>query len=169
MTRSPSRVQLLLARLALGLTITFAVAGAIWHGLSGEVLARIWENILERPGGPMTFRFILQPVMAAAAALVDGTRDARIGRAAFIRTILTSPEERTERMHEALISTARIVLLGLAMDTIYQALVFETFHPGEAAIVALLLAFVPYVLLRGPFTRVAGWWFGSTARGRSPR
>ena len=27
---------------------------------------------------------------------------------------------------------------------------FETFHPGEAAIIAILLAFVPYLLLRGP-------------------
>jgi hypothetical protein len=38
--------------------------------------------------------------------------------------------------------------------------VFETFHPGEAAIISILLAFVPYLLLRGPITRVAAWWIG---------
>jgi len=26
------------------------------------------------------------------------------------------------------------------------------------AIISVLLAFVPYVLLRGPAARVAGWW-----------
>lgn len=169
MTRSPSKLQLRVAQLALGLTIAFAVAGAAWHGLSGEVLGRIWENILDRPGGPMTFRFFLQPAMAAAAGLVDGVRDARAGRAGFLRTVLTNPEKRADRLHEALISTARIVLLGLAMDTIYQALVFDTFHPAEAALVALLLAFVPYALLRGPFARVAGWWFGPGAQRGSRR
>ena len=44
------------------------------------------------------------------------------------------------------------------MDLIYQAIVFETFHPVEAVLIAILLAFVPYLLLRGPVTRVAGWW-----------
>ncbi|MFO1158572.1 MAG: hypothetical protein U1E60_07020 [Reyranellaceae bacterium] len=159
--RPPSRAQLLLARLAIGLTIAFALTGAAWHGFSGEVVGRIWQNILDRPGGPMTFRFVLQPAMAAAAALVDGVKDARTGRTSFLWAILTSRDKRAGRMHEALVSTARIILLGLLMDTIYQALVFETFHPGEAAIVALLLAFVPYVLLRGPFAHLAGWWLSS--------
>ncbi len=47
-------------------------------------------------------------------------------------------------------ATARIILLGLAMDVIYQYLVFKTFYPAEALVVALLLAFVPYLLIRGP-------------------
>ena len=48
-----------------------------------------------------------------------------------------------------MIATARIILLGLVMDTIYQFIEFKTFHPAEAVIIALLLAFVPYVALRG--------------------
>ena len=76
--------------------------------------------------------------------------------------MLTHPEELGGRLREGLISSARIILLGLAMDTIYQFVVLGTFHPGEAAIVALLLAFVPYVLLRGPFARLAYWWRGET-------
>ena len=35
---------------------------------------------------------------------------------------------------------------------------FKTFYPGEAAIVAVLLAFIPYLLLRGPFARLARLW-----------
>ena len=74
--------------------------------------------------------------------------------------MLTNPATVGGRLHEGLIATARILLLGLVMDVIYQAIVFDTFHPGEAAIISILLAFVPYLLLRGPATRIAGWWRG---------
>jgi hypothetical protein len=30
--------------------------------------------------------------------------------------------------------------------------------PGEMLIIAVLLAFIPYLLLRGPFCRIARWW-----------
>jgi hypothetical protein len=138
--------------------VAFVVLGVTAYGLSVPVFERIWQNLLERPGGPMTFRFVLQPIMATIAALVDGVRDARNGRDPYFWTILTNPAERGTRLHEGLIATARVILLGLCMDLIYQFIVFDTFHPAEAVIIAGLLAFVPYLLLRGPITRVARWW-----------
>jgi hypothetical protein len=158
MTDTPSKTQVLLARLAIGLTVAFGVLGLVWHGFSADVVGRIWQNLLERPDGPMSFRFILQPVMAALTAFRDGARDARTGRSPYLWTMLTDRAEAAARLHEGLISTARILLLGLTMDVIYQAVVFETFKPGEAAIITVLLAFLPYALLRGPAARVAGWW-----------
>ena len=130
------------------------------HGLSVPVFERIWQNLLDRPSGPMTFRFVLQPIMATIAALVDGVKDARTGRDPYLWTVLTNPAKRVSRLHEGLIATARVILLGLGMDLIYQFIVFDTFHPAEAVIVAGLLAFAPYLLLRGPITRVARWWLG---------
>ena len=124
----------------------------------GDELRRLWRNLLERPGGPMTFRFVLQPVMVTIAAVRDGLRDARTGRSPFLWTMLTQPAKVQGRLNEGLIATARIILLGLGMDIIYQVIVFETFHPVEAVLIAILLAFVPYLLLRGPVTRVARWW-----------
>ena len=50
------------------------------------------------------------------------------------------------------------------MDTIYQAVEFESFYPTEAVIVALVLAFIPYVLLRGPIARIARLWFEGLQR-----
>jgi hypothetical protein len=55
-------------------------------------------------------------------------------------------------------ATARIILLGLVMDAIYQGIVLRRFYPGEAVIVALLFAFVPYVIMRGPAARIARRW-----------
>jgi hypothetical protein len=160
MTETATKTQILLAQLVVALMIAFVVLGAAWYGFSAEVRERFWQNLLDRPGGPMTFRFILQPIMATIAALYDGLKDARTGRSPYLLTILTNPAKRGGRLREGLISTARIILLGLCMDAIYQFIEFKTFHPAEAVVIALLLAFVPYLLLRGPCARFARWWRG---------
>jgi hypothetical protein len=157
MRENPSKTQVLLAWLAGLLVLALIVAGTVWHGVSPAVFRRFGQDLLDRPGGPMTFRFILQPVMAAVAALHDGVKDARVGRAPFFWTVLSNHAERVGRLREGLISTARIILLGLVMDTIYQVIVLKTFYPAEAAIIAVVLAFVPYALLRGPINRIARW------------
>jgi hypothetical protein len=36
---------------------------------------------------------------------------------------------------------------------------FNTLYPGEALIVAIVLAFIPYLLIRGPAARLARWWY----------
>jgi hypothetical protein len=160
MAETATKTQLLLAQLAVALMIVFVAVGVAWYGFSAEVRGRVWQNLLDRPGGPMTFRFILQPIMATIAALYDGVTDARTGRSPYLSTIFFNPEERGGRLREGLISTARIILLGLCMDLIYQLIEFKTFHPAEAAIIALLLAYAPYLLLRGPCARIVRWWRG---------
>ncbi len=137
------------------LAAIFAVVGTLVYGISTETLQRQWEHLSGRAGGPMTFRFILQPTMAAVAALHDGVKDARLGRSPYFWTVLTQPEKRSERISEGLNATARIILLGIGMDLIYQLKVFGTFYPMEALLIALMLAFVPYLLLRGPVARIA--------------
>ena len=150
-----TKAQVLLARLALALIIALIALGLIWYGFSAEVHQRIWRDLSDRAGGPMTFRFVLQPAMAALAALHDGIKDARTGRAPYLWTVLTDPAARRDRLREGLIATARIILLGLGMDAVYQLTVLDTFYPGEAVIVAILLAFIPYLLLRGSVARIA--------------
>ena len=51
-------------------------------------------------------------------------------------------------MREGLTATARIMLLGIAMDVIYQHQVYDRFYPAEAVMIAILLAVVPYFVLR---------------------
>ena len=74
-------------------------------------------------------------------------------------------EKRFERLREGLNATARIILLALVMDLIYQLLFLNTFYPNEALIVALLFAFVPYLIARGLVWRIARLSRG----GSSPR
>lgn len=158
-TQPASQKARIVARLAIVLATVLIVLGASWYGFSTDVHQRIWRNIAERPSGPMSFRFLLQPTMAFLAALHDGINDARLGRSPYFWTILSDPTQRGDRLREGFLSTGRIILLGLGMDAIYQYKVLNTFYPGEMVVTALLLAFIPYLLLRGPITRLARRWF----------
>lgn len=139
----------LLARLVLICLVVLAAAGVIWYGVTISTIQRLWRQLIERPYGPMAFRFILQPVMAAIAAFFHGRKDARIGRTSYFWAMVSNGKERVERLREALNATARIILLGLIMDAIYQIIVFGRFYPVEAVIIAVLLGFVPYLVFRG--------------------
>lgn len=167
-TMSASAPQKLgiLARLVVGCIVVFIIAGIIFHGITSATLQRFWHDLIARPDAPMRFRFILQPLMAAAAAIHDGLKDARAGRAPYFWTMLLTPAERTARLNEGLNATARIILIGLVMDIIYQILVLGTFYPNESVVIAVVLAFLPYVILRGPVRRIAGRRLGGASPGQ---
>lgn len=145
----------LLAKLVAAALIVLVVAGIVWHGVTVATVERVWHQLLARPSEPMKFRFVLQPVMAAIFAVRDGVRDARTSRPPFLWAMLYRPGRRVVRLEEALNATARIILLGLVMDVIYQYVVLHRFYPAEAVIIAIVLAFVPYAILRGPVARIA--------------
>lgn len=143
-----------LAKLVLAAGVALIVAGVTWHGVTVAAIHRFWTDLIERPSGPMAFRFILQPLMAAIAAILHGRNDAHAGRSPYFWTLLRNPQERAGRLREGLNATARIILLGIIMDVIYQLIVLKMFYPVEALITALVLAFLPYVILRGIITRL---------------
>jgi hypothetical protein len=147
-----------LAKLVLAALIMLVVAGAVWHGVTVANFKRIWYQELARPTGPMKFRFVLQPLMAAFFSVRDGIKDARSGRPPFFWALLYRTGRRVGRLEEGLNATARVILLGLVMDVTYQLIVLDRFYPAEAVIIAVLLAFVPYLILRGPVARIARLW-----------
>ena len=154
MLATATKTQILMARVVVVIIVAFLVAGVVTYGFSAEVRDRVWHDLLERPSHLFRFRFILQPVMAGIAALHDGIADARMGRTPYFWALVTR-SSRLLGLEEGVISTERVLLLGLVMDTIYQLIVLKTFYPAEAAIVAIVLGFIPYLLLRGPITRFA--------------
>jgi len=101
--------------LVVALAVVLVGWGFFKHGISAEVHQRFWADIFGRTDGPMTFRFFLQPTMAAIAAVHDGLKDARSGHKAFFWTALWDPSQPTGRLREGLTATARIMLLGIAM------------------------------------------------------
>ena len=102
--------------------------------------------------GPMRFRFVLEPLMATIVAIRDGLTDLaarHISQQCWV--IRGNAQDGCERDLNA---TARITALGLVMDVIYQAIVFKTFYPDQALVVALVLAFVPYLIIRSVIARI---------------
>lgn len=123
-----------------------------------DVLARVWDDLAGRIHGPMTFRFFLQPLMAAIYAIRDGIGDARRGEPAYFWSMFFDSGGRRARIRSGWNSIARVFFLGVAMDLIYQLIELRWIYPLEALIVAVGLAILPYVLLRGPAKRLAERW-----------
>jgi hypothetical protein len=111
-------------------------------------LARTLEHLLSRLDGPLHFRFIFQPITAALFAIRDGRRDARAGRKPF--RLMTDPAQRRQVLSTSWKSVGKVFVIALILDAVYQFKVFRWFYPGQALLVALSLAIVPYSLLRGP-------------------
>jgi hypothetical protein len=124
-----------------------------WSALN-DAVARIWENLGGRVSGPLSFRLILQPMMAAILATRAGIQDARAGRPPYLWTILMNAHDRAELLREGWKAVARIFALAVIMDVPYQMLELRWVYPIELLIVAVLLACVPYVLVRGLVSRI---------------
>jgi hypothetical protein len=123
-----------------------------------DLLFRVWTNVIDRVGGPMTFRLILQPTMAALLAFRAGLKDAREDRPPYLWTVLTDPQQRGDLVREGWASIARVFVLAMIMDVIYQLIVLRFVYLLETLIVAVVLAVAPYLLIRGPVTRIARRW-----------
>ncbi|MBP7526384.1 MAG: hypothetical protein KA801_00565 [Syntrophorhabdaceae bacterium] len=120
-----------------------------------EWLIRIVDNLLDRVSGPMKFRLILQPLMAIIFGVRSGLRDAKEGRPAYFWAIFTDPRNRKEMLQDGWKSVGRIFVLAIIIDAIYQIIELHWFYPLEAFIVAIVLAIIPYLLIRGPVNRAA--------------
>jgi len=116
---------------------------------------RVGSQLVARVSGPMKFRLVLQPAMAAFFAIRSGLADARAGKAPYFWCLLTDTGERASKIKDGWKSVGRVFLLALLLDVVYQMIVLRFVYVGEAIIVAVVLAIVPYLLIRGPVTRLA--------------
>lgn len=131
-----------------------------------EFLKRVWEMYVGRAYGPLSFRLIIQPMVAAGLAIRAGLEDARAGRPAYGWAIFTDPVRRHELLREGWKHVAKLFVTAVVVDTIYQIIVFRWLYPGQALIVATIVAVPSYLLLRGPTNRLVRRWYRS--RHRSP-
>lgn len=124
-----------------------------------EYIRRVWEMHVGRAYGPLSFRFIIQPMVAAALAIRAGLEDARAGRPAYGWTVFTDPLRRHELLREGAKHLAKLFAAAVIMDTIYQIIVFHWIYPGQALTVATMVAVPSYFLLRGPTNRLVRRWY----------
>ncbi len=131
-----------------------------------EFFTRFWDQLIAQWNGPLSFRLILNPVMATILALRDGLKDARAGRSPYLQTILFDPSQRAAYLREGLKRVSRVIILSFVMDAIYQFMVLRTLYVGEALVTVFVLAVLPYALIRGSVHRIARRLYGKAAQRR---
>ena len=119
-----------------------------------DILMRVMENMGNRVSGPMKFRLVLQPVMASIFAIISGLNDAKAGKPPYFWALFTDPAHRTDMIRDGWKSVGKVFVLALVLDVVYQIIVLRFVYPGEALIVAFVLAIVPYLILRGLVNRL---------------
>lgn len=105
--------------------------------------------------GPLAFRLVLQPLVAAALGIRAGLADARLGRPPFLSRLSGSGAARSEVLREAWGDIGRLFLIAVVADLLFQLIANHRIHPGQGLIAAILLAVPAYLLTRGPTRRLA--------------
>ena len=114
-----------------------------------------WEHLVGRIDGPLKFRLVLQPCVATFFAIRAGLQDAREGRVPYFWAIFTEPANRGALIREGWQAVTKVFILAVLMDLVYQYLILGWLYPVAALFVAFMLAFVPYLMVRGPVNRIA--------------
>ena len=114
-----------------------------------------WEDLIGRLGGPITFRLILQPTIAVILAIRDGLKDAKAGRPLYFWSLFTHSTERRQLLKDGWKSVGFVFVFAIVIDGVYQFVVFRWIYPGEALTVAIVLAIVPYLQIRGLANSIA--------------
>jgi hypothetical protein len=120
-----------------------------------EALSRAVAELLGRASGPFHLRLVIQPTVAAVLAIRAGLKDAREGRPPFLWTVATDPDARRHLLQSGWKDIAKVFTLALVLDTVYQLVALHGLRIVQTLLVAVVVAMLPYALLRGPVNRLA--------------
>jgi hypothetical protein len=119
-----------------------------------DIWLRFMGNLSHRVDGPLHFRFLLQPIMAVIFATMAGIKDAKAGNAPYFWSIFTDPQHRRMILKDGWKSIGKVFIFAIILDVVFQIMELHTVYPGEALIVAFFLSIIPYLIIRGPVTRL---------------
>src|SRR5262249_14669764 len=119
-----------------------------------DPVTRVLQNLADRLTGALRLRFILQPSIAVFLAVRDGMKDGMQGRPAYFWSLFFKPKCRRELIRAGWRSIGTVFVMAIIIDAVYQYIAIRWFYPGEALTIGLTLACVPYLLIRGPVSRL---------------
>jgi len=120
-----------------------------------DMWVRFGNDMVGRLTGPMKFRLLLQPAMAAFFAIRSGLADARAGRPPYFWSLMRDSGEREAILKDGWKSVGRVFILAVVLDIVYQLYVLHFVYVPQALVVAIVLAIVPYLVLRGLINRLS--------------
>ncbi|MGC1648403.1 MAG: hypothetical protein WA741_21505, partial [Candidatus Sulfotelmatobacter sp.] len=95
-----------------------------------QMWERVGTQLLARVSGPMKFRLVLQPCMAAFFAIRAGLADAKAGKSPYFWGLLSDHGQRVEMLKDGWKSIGRVFILALVLDAVYQIIVIHFVYPG---------------------------------------
>lgn len=119
-----------------------------------DPFTRMVENLVHRVDGPLHFRLIVQPAVAALMAIRAGMRDARESKSPFFWAVLLHTGDHRELLQQAWRDLRNVIIIALTLDVIYQLIVHRWIYPLESTIAVTFLVVVPYIIFRGPINRI---------------
>ena len=128
------------------------------------MLSRGVGHLIGRFSGPLNFRLFIMPAVVTVFAIRAGLRDAREGQPPYLWGLVLKRRERRRLFRSGLKDVGKVFIVAVVLDTAYQIFVLRAFYPGQVIIVAVACAIVPYVLVRGPVTRLAGLFYRKKAK-----
>lgn len=120
-----------------------------------DMWTRMASDAMARVSGPMKFRLVLQPLMASFFAFRAGLADARAGKPPYFWSLVSDPVHRADLLKDGWKSVGKIFVLAVVLDVVYQIIVSRFVYPGEALVVAFVLAILPYLIVRPLVSRIA--------------
>src|SRR4029077_14088759 len=81
-------------------------------------LRQAWDNLFGRVDGPMSFRLIIQPLVATFLAVRAGWEDAREGRPIFFWTLAREPARTRVMLRNLWRIAGKVFLVALVLDAL---------------------------------------------------
>ena len=121
-----------------------------------ESFNRAISELLGRSSGPLHLRLLIQPTVASILAIKAGLRDAKEGNPPFLWNYVTESTQRAALRSSVWKDIGKLFIIATVLDLVYQYIVLKEFHLLQTLIVAVVVAVIPYCLVRGPVTRLMG-------------
>jgi di/tricarboxylate transporter len=114
----------------------------------------LWEAIVrELTSGRGQFRLLLLLAVALILGIRAGIADAREGTLPFARRLREAHEPRAELLKDLVKRALNPLALAFILDVILQRLTLGYVRPLTAIIVGAVLAWLPFVIVRGVMNR----------------
>jgi hypothetical protein len=118
--------------------------------------ACIWNMVARRYYGPLSFRLLIQPLVAAGSGIRPDLGAPHARRTTFGWTVITSSDFRSDLLLEKWNHLKRLFFVAVLADVIYHIIQLRQIYLVRALIDAAIPAFPSYCLGRGLTTRIGG-------------
>lgn len=119
-----------------------------------SLLSSFVEGFIARVAGPMSLRFVFQPLVGLLLGVRDGMKDAKAGEPPFILDLIVNRENRKAKLSSLFESLSKTIIIALILDAIAQYLIFDQVRITSAIIIAVIILIVPYSLARAITNKV---------------